>query len=271
MKNESLDDLSLKPARDELVLRQQHRTGKPVSTPAMAGKPAVAPMVAVNTAPLWSLIVVLIVVVAGGGWFLWDKMQRLEENLNRSLAALTQSEQALIGLQQSLENRDKTLSKSGDQMAAEIKELNNEVRKLWDLANKRNRVAIEAQAKTLASLEASFTSLSATLEKQVAALNAGIKDAKEQSVAYKTGVAELQSALARQQAVLDKQKAEIDKQKADLAKLRTQLAGPSDLEDRITNMEVAIQSIDAYRRQVNVRLDQFDQQLGQLYRKSATP
>ncbi len=68
MRNDSLDDLSLKPTRDELAQRQQVRGGQSASR--SPSTPVKGHAVAVNTAPLWSLIVLLMVAMAGGGWYL---------------------------------------------------------------------------------------------------------------------------------------------------------------------------------------------------------
>ena len=259
MRNDSLDDLSLKPARDELAQRQHTRPPRNVP----GGKVA-APTVAANTAPLWSLVILLVVVMAGGGWYLWDKIQRLQDNLHQSLAALNQSEVALTSLQQNLDTRDKTLIKTGDQMAAEIKELNGEVRKLWDLANKRQKAELEQQGKALAALEASLKSQGTSFDKQILSTSEGVKTLREEWQKVKDTQAALQTSL-------EEQKAALEKQNVELAKLRTSLATPDDLETRITNVEVALKSIDAYRRQVNTRLDQLDEQLGQLYATPARP
>lgn len=259
MRNDSLDDLSLKPSRDDLAQRQHTRGTKP----APAGK-APAPTVAANTAPLWSLVILLVVVMAGGGWYLWDQVQRLQNNLHQSLAALNQSEQALSSLQQNLDNRDKTLSKSGDQMQAELKELNSEVRKLWDLTNKRQKAELEQQAKALAALEASLKSQGVTFDKQSQSTLERVTKLREEWQQLKDGQAALQASL-------EEQKAALEKQNSELAKLRTSLATPDDLDTRMTNVEVALKSIDAYRRQVNTRLDQLDEQLGQLYNSPVRP
>lgn len=265
MRNDSLDDLSLKPSRDDLAQRQQ-RSPRQQSGPGKAP----APTVSVSTAPLWSLVVLLVVVMAVGGWYLWNQIQRLENDLHHSLSALSQSEVTLTSLQQNLDNRDKTLNKSGDQMAAELKELNSEVRKLWDVANKRNKALIDEQAKAIAALETSLKTQSANVDKQIQAATAGTKDLKADWQKVKDAQAELQTALSAQTSAMEKQKSDLAALKSSVSSLKSNLAAPHDLDDRITNLEVALKSIDAYRRQVNVRLDQLDQQLGQMYNSQGT-
>lgn len=259
MRNDSLDDLSLKPSRDELVQRQQGRSPR---SPSVAKPAAATPR---SSAPLWLLVVLLLVVMAAGGGYLWLQIQRLEGDLHRSLAALSQSEVALSSLQQNLETRDQTLTKTGGQMEAEIKELQSEVRKLWDVSNKRNKGLIEEQGKTIAALETRVKNQPAAIEKQIQAATAGVKkDLQSEWQEVKTAHTELQAAL-------EAQKTAVDKQQAELARLKSSLNSPSDLEDRITNVEVGLKAIDAYRRQVNTRLDQLDQQLGQLYNAPGAP
>ena len=255
MSHDPLGDLSIKPARDELAQRQQARGTKPSRTaPAKPTRPA-PPAVSANTAPLWALLIFVAMCVGAGGWYLWDKVEHLQASLSKSTDALTSSEQALSSLRQSLENRDKTLSKSGDQMTADIKELNSEVRKLWDVSNKRNKAALDEQGAAIARLQGDLKTQAANLDKKFDAATSSAASLKDDLQALKDSSNTLAGA--------------IEQQRTELAKLKSQMATPNDLEDRITNLEIAIKSVDAYRKQVNTRLDQMDQQIGQLYRKSA--
>lgn len=274
MRNDSLNDLSLKPTRDELAQRQRPRASRTAS-----GGNA-APVVVANTAPLWSLVILLLIVMGGGGWYLWVQIQSLQSSLDQSRSALNQSEQTLTSLQQNIDIRTKTQTKSGDQMAAELKELDSEVRKLWDLANKRQKAELEQHGKALAALEANLKTRDAALDKQAQTAADNTKKLREEWQQLKDAQAAVQTALdsqktalenqkaalERQKAALETQQASLKKQDAELARLRSSAATPDDLETRITNLEVSSKSLDAYRRQVNGRLDQLDQQVRQIYK-----
>lgn len=260
MTNDSLGDLSMKPTRDELAQRQTSR-GKPAKGNApKAPNPKPAPSSAATQGGLWSVLIVLIVCSAGGGWYLWDKVERLQASLSQSTQALASAEQALSSLQKKLENRDNTLSKSGDQMTGDIKELQSEVRKLWDLANKRNKTDIAALTKQISALKSDLKASSGTLSgmsKQVSA-------SADQLAALKKQLGEMQES----NGILAKS---TDALKKDLQQLKSILGSAADFDDRITSVEVAIKAIDAHRSQVNGRLEKMDRELGSLLQKSATP
>lgn len=258
MTRDPLGDLSMKPTRDELAQRQQKSGKAPVRQPSpSAPKPPAAPGGgAIGT--LWSIIILMLIVMGGGGWFLWQKIDRLQASLEQSTQALATSEKALTGLQASLENRDKTLNRSGDQMANDIKALESEVRKLWDVANKRTKAALDEQTAAITKLQTDLKTQSGSVDKQVASTVDVVTKVKQEFAALQENDKQMGDAL--------------DKLQSDLSKVRAQLAeNPSDLEDRVTNIEVSMKSIDAYRKQVNLRLDQMDQQLGQVYRQPTTP
>ncbi len=268
MTQDPLGDLSMKPARDEVVQRQQSRGGKqPVRQPNQPAPKSRPPARSGSgaTGSLWSIVVLMLIIIGAGGWYLWNKIETLQASLAQSTQALATSEQALSGLQQTQAQLDKSLNRTGDQMAADIKALENEVRKLWDVANKRNKTAIDANAAAIAKLQADLKAQSAALEKQSTAIDKKVATAVDAASGVKADIAALQESSKTLDSLLEKQKAE-------LARLKTEVAaGPGDLEDRITNLEVSLKSIDVYRKQVNGRLDQLDQQLGQVYKQTITP
>jgi len=252
MTNDSLGDLSLKPARDELAQRQ---TGKPKPTRPGTSPGAPRPPAARSSGQglLWLVILLLLAGGAGGGWFLWHKIELLQSSLDASTNNLTNAESALSSLQQTLENRDNTLSKSGDQMETDIKKLDTEVRKLWTLANNRNRTDIEAlekQVKTMAgNLNSSATSVT-SLSKNLDSTNTAVADLKKQITELKEGDTTLTSATAEL--------------KKEMTRMKSILGNAADFDDRITNLEVAIKSIDAYRSQINSKLERLDREVGAL-------
>lgn len=256
MTNDPLGDLSMKPARDELAQRQSSR-GKPAK-----GKAPASPRPAVTKSPgqagLWSVLILVIVGSAGGGWYLWDKIERLQGSLRSSTENLATAEQVLSKLQTNLDNRDNTLSKSGDQMIADIKLLDSEVRKLWDLSNKKNRPEIAELTKQVKALKSDLKSSSST----VTSLSKKINTSAEQQTALQKKVNEMQESSA----TLAKSS---DSLKKELQQMKSILGNASDFDDRITSLEVAIKAIDAHRSQINGRLEKLDQEVGALIRGSS--
>ena len=253
MTNDTLGDLSMKPTRDELAQRQTSRGKPPKNTQKPSRVPP--PPSGAGQAGLWSVLIVLMVCSAGGGWYLWDKIERLQSSLTRSTASLTSAEKALSDLQMRLENRDNTLSKSGDQMIEDIKLLDSEVRKLWDLANKRNRPDIAELSKQVKSLQSDLKASKGTLS----GMSKEVKASAAQISALKKQINEMQDS----NATLAKS---TDTLKKELQQMKAVLGSAADFDDRITSLEVAIKAIDAHRSQVNGRLEKLDKEVGSLLR-----
>ncbi len=270
MSNDSLGDLSMKPTRDELAQRQ-HVRGKPSKPSSNTPPPRSRPPASGGSSSqggLWVVLLLVIAAAAGGGWYLWNQIEMMRINLAQSTQALSSSEQALSTLQSSLDNRDNTLSKSGDQMLEDIKGINSEIRKLWDLSNKRNKVDIAKLDKLLKELDSNLKSTGKLLN-DVKAQAASVAD---QVSASKKTLNELQENNGTITKTLDTQQKELAAQKKELAALNSQLGSSTDFEDRITSIEIAIKAIDAHRSQVNGQLLRIDSEIGALQQKvSATP
>ncbi|MAR91162.1 MAG: hypothetical protein SV765_09425 [Pseudomonadota bacterium] len=259
MSNDSLGDLSMKPTRDELVQRQ-HSRGKPA--PKQPTRPPSGPRWPgqASLGGVWSVLIVVIVCGAAGGWYLWDNLERLQSSLAQSTQALADAERSLSGLQQKLENRDNTLSKSGDQMLADIKLLDSEVRKLWDLSNKRNRPNIEELTRQTKALKSDLQGLSGKLD----SMSRKVTSSSEQLATLQRQVNDMQESNATLAQTANGLK-------QDVKDLRATVGSAADLDDRLTSVEVAIKAIDAHRSQVNGQLQRLDRELGQLLQGSTGP
>ena len=151
------------------------------------------------------------------------------------------------------------LSKSGDEMSADIKLLQSEVCKLWDLSNKRNRKEIEQLTGDFKKLQTDSTanaSKVASVQKQVASSTEALATLKDQLQEIKDQHNTLASAA--------------DKQRKELARLQTSMNSTGDLDDRVTSLEVSINAIDAYRQQINSRLQKLDAEVGRLVATSGS-
>ncbi len=253
MTQDSLGDLSMKPTRDELAQRQTSR-GKPSKGGAPASPKSKPPQNSGgSSAGLWSLVIVMLVFGSAGGWFLWDKTSKLQARLDQSAESVKTAERLLSTLQDTLQNRDATLSKSGDQMSADIKTLNSEVRKLWDLSNKRNKKDIAAMKTQVSKLQSDLKGSRGT----VSGMSKELKATSNSVASLKKQLKELQEQNSTLSTLVNSQKKEV-------AQLKSNIGGAGDMEDRITSLEVSIQAIDAYRQQVNSRLQRLDSELGRI-------
>lgn len=166
------------------------------------------------------LLLLILVTAAGawGGWQLQQQVDRLEGQLEeadywvrQSKLALARFEGELSETGESLEQRGSTLEQSIDSLNTGVKTANDEIRKLWVLANERNRPQIEA-------LEADLASLTTASE----ALASEVEAAEERQIA---GEASVRQALSEQQAAVDGQLAEAGEQRARLENELARVAG----------------------------------------------
>ena len=120
----------------------------------------------------------------------------------------------------------------------DLKFINKEIRKLWDLSNKKNRKSI---AQNLNSIE--------SIEETIAALD------KE----YKT--------LSAKQRSLNLELAKLEKMQEKLSEsldIQSPFSEGEDLEDRLSDLEEATKSMDLYRTQVNQSILSLKEKLNDL-------
>jgi len=209
------------------------------------GKPR--PPAGGGTGRLLGLNVVLAVLVAGlvvAGWFVASQHQQLSE----AERLLGEADQRLRRLEERLQLTDQTMSSSGDEVQDQLGFWEDEIRKVWDVANKRNKNWIvenqgnlTRQGERLATIESSVTSLKSSVSRHDKAFG--------QQAAMLDQLAELQLQL--------RQVAEQQRRMTDQLNVARQgfASLESGLERRVANNEEAVEAIDAYRVQLNNRLD----------------
>lgn len=193
-----------------------------------------APVV-VNT-----VLVVLIVGLVAAAWFILTQQERLDSS-QRTLDEATTRIQAL---EDRLRMTDETLSESDADTSEQIAFWDSEIRKLWDVSNKRNRGWIE------------------TNRANVTKLTSSIGAAQSELNAIKGTVARLDSTVQGQQEIGDRVTA-LDMQMQRLLRTQQDLVDRSNqavqasaslraaLEVRVRDNEEAIAAIDAHRTRVN--------------------
>ncbi|MBU2704916.1 hypothetical protein KCM76_02930 [Zooshikella marina] len=271
------DDLpSMAIARDDIADRAIHRR-----SPGKVNQPEVR----TRTNPFWILLLLLLVVaVTGGGVFGYQQLTALQAELNTTKQAYDKAVQQLQDVTGKVSATDASLTESGskiqqaiDKIQIDLKLAHSEIRKLWDLSNKRNRAAITKvtkqlaqQEKLLAELQPVSSQLKQTnqslqvLEKRYKQVSSDTQQAKK-SVKQ---VQALQQALAKLEKQLQSLSSQVSvastEQLATQAALQEQLAQldkqvsgkqlQSDVAAKLKSVDESIRSIDAFRRQVNSQL-----------------
>ena len=125
----------------------------------------------------------------------------------------------LIDLEQKVQQSVTSSEVTVETLSDDLKEVNREIRKLWDLSNKRNKKRI------------------ATLEDQLKAIDSSITEIFTQSQEIRLISKEFSKS--------------ISDIKTRIAKIDTSSLSSSDYEIRIKELEEAIDSMDSFRRQTN--------------------
>lgn len=166
---------------------------------------------------VWLLALLLILAVAGGGVVIWQlhqqvtrldmQLQDADQWVRQSRLALARFEGELSETGETLEQRGTSLADNITTLTSDIETVQGEIRKLWVLANERNRPQIERLGGELSEL----TEASAALADALESLDTRLTETGD-------GLrAELQQALATQSEQLEQQVADLAEEQALLA------------------------------------------------------
>lgn len=263
--------------------------------------------------PVWPLLALLIVVTMAGAWFGWQMQQRLTvmaSQLEEADYWARQSKLALARFEGELTETGESLAETGSSMEERLagidgtlKTVNSEIRKLWVLANEKNRPQIEALSKEqqalTGQLETLVTELTATKESLIS-----LGGELENTASRTSELEQQQQSLASGVETLEPRIGELDEQVSGLAgamegidnrvdqqltrfrqeqsltieglesrlqSLETASGQASDLSPqlsavrgRLDQAEETLKSVDASRAQLNSRLIRLQQQVDQL-------
>ncbi len=198
-----------------------------------------------------ALNIVLAILVAGlmvAGWFVANQHQLLSAEQEARKSA----EQRLLVLEDRLRVTDEAMTETGADTSKQINFWETEIRKLWAISNERNKNWIKANEASLGKQQAS-----------VAALQQGQKSSAEQLKSLDASVkklADLQGSID----ALNKRVVEMNRTQQQLVDrvngARQAVASlQSGLANRVEDTESAIESIDAFRAQMNRRVNALEQ------------
>lgn len=172
----------MKPSQDDIALRQkqlQRRTGSATAAKAATASAstthtptAKAPVgAAKKTTPssAWGAVTLVLVLVVGAvaGYALWQNQQLQQQLLNAQSIMQKQSDN-LSTLNERLSATGENANLSVDALKVMLKDHDLEIRKLWDLANKRNRGNIASNESAISELKTSVVQLTRTQANQAA-------------------------------------------------------------------------------------------------------
>ena len=252
---------------------------------------------------LWVLLIVL-AVAAGAGWYSQEqRVQALEGQLEEADYWARQSKLALARFEGELSETGENLQERGasleDQLAANKKRLDaadSEIRKLWAIANERNKKRLDEQQERIAALESglaegkkSIGALETSVETVRSSLSADIAALKQQTETSITALQDANRQATEQLTKLSQQLADVDQviesrirrfeqeQKLGISGMEgrisaleretDELAGDGRvqaLRNDVASLKRTVESIDASRSQLTSRLVRLSEEVNQL-------
>jgi chromosome segregation ATPase len=240
MSNDDLDHIpSIVPTRDGVPSGKQPRAraargGSP--RPPASGRPASAG----GTGPIARLLITasMVVAVVACAWA-WQLQQQVEEaaEMGRDYAG------RIADLEARLSDTDEGMNQNAEVQAAKIRELDTEVRKLWDNVWKQTKDRLAELERDSASQGKKLTAAAGSL----ATLESQVKGASGDIARLKSVAGDLERVIASgkaNQAEVERVADTINRVNLDLAKLNK----------RVQSNEEWIQSINTFRKQVNASI-----------------
>ncbi|MBT7334490.1 MAG: hypothetical protein HN856_08970 [Gammaproteobacteria bacterium] len=197
---------------------------------------------------------VIIAILLGGlvlcGWFIANQQQVIVQERDRVDLANAR----LLKLEARLIATDDAVSQEGQDTKQQINLWESEIRKLWSVANERNKKWIQDNQKAVAKITKSLTGIEATARD----LNASVGRHEEAFTQQQTILDELASVKLQLQQMLRGQRELVDKTNVAnqaVASLRASLSG------QVRDNSEAVASMDAYRLAMNARIADLERRL----------
>lgn len=229
MAQETPDSIAANPEDANRIPRRARR-----QTRSRAGGASVV----VNTA-----LVLLAVAVAGAGWVVYTQQERLDA----SQAELADAASRIRALEERLRMTDEWLTESDADTDEQLSFWQSEIRKLWDVSNKRNRGWIETNQADIRKLATSMGSAQRdvkSLQGGMAQLDATVK--QNQDLADRLTAMDMQM-----RRIVSQQRDLVDKANGASQAVSSLRAT---LERRVRENEEAIVAIDAHRTRLNAQI-----------------
>ena len=198
-----------------------------------------------------ALVTVALIGLAAAGWFVFEQHERLLD----SRRELSNAQTRIAALEDRLRLTDETLTEAGADTNQQLSFWETEIRKVWDIANKRNRGWIEANRDNVGKLTASLGNVEETLgELQGAATRLESAVGQQQEVADRVTAVDMQL-----QRLVQQQRDLVDKVNAASQIANSLKAG---LERRVAENEEAIAAFDAQRLELQAAMVELRSQVG---------
>ncbi|MBZ2189733.1 hypothetical protein K8B33_11535 [Alcanivorax sp. JB21] len=214
---------------------------------------------------LWiAATVVLLLITLGMGAFMYQELSAVRAQMD---TRISESSEQLGSLASQLSATDESLSQSSGKVEERLALHMSEIRKLWDVTNVRNRRWIEENQKALKALQ----DKQSAQERTVASLRTDLAEAKKAAETAQEQAASARREVQQANVTRNQMQTQIDLSQETIKQLESRAAaqqralnevrealnagGEQNLPARLSDIESAINAFDAYRREVNNRLD----------------
>lgn len=203
--------------------------------------------------------ILLAVMIAGfgvGGWFVFNQQQELLASERQR----AETEQRVQRLEARLRATDETMTEAGEDTNEQLNFWESEIRKVWDIANKRNKKWIEDNQAAVASHRSTLNSVESSLADLRSAVSRNDTKLQQQAeiVERLADVQEQVRTLVRQHRDL------VDSVNSSRQVVATLKAS---LEPRVEKIEEAISAIDGSRRQTGAQWNRLRDRIEELERQ----
>ncbi len=243
--------ISLTLDEEDLVRRPPPGSDKAPPPPAQGGG---------GTGFVLFVLTVLVLALAAGGYFLFEQLQQSRKQLELA-------QQRLDSLESRLSSADESLEENSLTTSVKLKELDSEVRKLWDNVWKK-------QKETLAEHEAQL----AKNEKRLVAIEAQGKKNEELVGRAMKGYQADRETMTSMAGKLDRVIAQAEVNRNTLLDVNKQLSAGGSLDARVNALEKRVgqtedwlDSVNAFRTQVNRDIDALRRTMSQYHSGSPQP
>ena len=259
-----LPDFSL--SADERPVRRRATGSVPPKRPTPAsGQPAAPKSSGGGNGLVWLLMVLVLVLAGGGVW----QFKVLQTELADTRAELNIAQDKLSSVTGEITATGENLDQSGSALRSELQVVNSEVRKLWDVANKRNRQWIlinkDNVVKALKQSEGAdkaadkAADLANKASSKADSMTKELKEARKQL----TELDQLMKAVTTEQLAAQSEMTvnleHFTQQFEEMKKLLAeQKKTQAELDKKVENQQQAVKAIDSFRLQVNRKMQQLE-------------
>lgn len=213
--------------------RQQGGQQRPVSRQSAASSrsPAARPVVVQKKSILAPFAFLFALAACGAAGYLFWQLQLSNQRL-------LEADQRIASLESKFEMTDDEVNTSTEAMQAKLKWADSEIRKLWGVSYDTNRKAIKQTQDDLAKVAVTANSAKKAVDTKVQEVAAEVKVVSELVDAQQGTFTNLENRSTQMMESIDKLE-----------------SAKRDLEAKVKAHEQAIEAIDAFRRQVNQKLN----------------